>query len=37
MKRIADGEPWTTPPTIDDAGVLDEIGASLRDRGIGSV
>lgn len=37
MKRIADGEPWTTPPTIDDAGVLDEIGASLKDRGIGSV
>jgi propionyl-CoA synthetase len=35
MKRIADGEPWTTPPTIDDAGVLDEIGASLKDRGIG--
>jgi propionyl-CoA synthetase len=35
MKRIADGEPWTTPPTIDDAGVLDEIGASLKGRGIG--
>ncbi|MCJ2033669.1 propionyl-CoA synthetase [Methylobacterium sp. J-068] len=35
MKRIADGEPWTTPPTIDDAGALDEIGASLRGRGIG--
>ncbi|WP_264046691.1 propionyl-CoA synthetase [Methylobacterium flocculans] len=36
MKRIADGEAWTTPPTIDDAGVLDEIGASLKDRGIGA-
>ena len=36
MKRIADGEPWTTPPTIDDAGVLDEIGVSLKDRGIGA-
>ena len=35
MKRIADGEAWTVPPTIDDAGVLDEIGASLKDRGIG--
>ncbi|MCJ2083704.1 propionyl-CoA synthetase [Methylobacterium sp. J-090] len=34
MKRIADGEPWTTPPTIDDAGVLDEIGASLKARGL---
>ncbi|NEU12137.1 propionyl-CoA synthetase [Methylobacterium sp. BTF04] len=36
MKRIADGEPWTTPPTIDDAAVLDEIGASLKGRGIGA-
>ncbi|WP_238297991.1 AMP-binding protein, partial [Methylobacterium soli] len=35
MKRIADHEPWTMPPTIDDAGVLDEIGESLRARGIG--
>ncbi|WP_336486154.1 propionyl-CoA synthetase [Methylobacterium nigriterrae] len=35
MKRIADHEPWTVPPTIDDAGVLDEIGESLKARGIG--
>ncbi|GJD96067.1 propionyl-CoA synthetase [Methylobacterium iners] len=35
MKRIADGEPWTLPPTIDDAAVLDEIGESLKGRGIG--
>ncbi|MDR7037014.1 propionyl-CoA synthetase [Methylobacterium sp. BE186] len=35
MKRIADDEPWTMPPTIDDAGALDEIGESLRARGIG--
>ena len=34
MKRIADGEPWTAPPTIDDATVLDEIGARLKERGI---
>nr|USU30743.1 propionyl-CoA synthetase [Methylobacterium sp. OTU13CASTA1] len=34
MKRIADGEPWTLPPTIDDAGTLDEIDASLRERGL---
>ena len=36
MKRIADDEPWTMPATIDDASVLDEIGDSLRTRGIGS-
>ena len=36
MKRIADNEPWTLPPTIDDAGALDEIGESLKDRGIGA-
>ncbi|MEA1834828.1 propionyl-CoA synthetase [Methylobacterium durans] len=36
MKRIADHEPWTMPPTIDDAGALDEIGESLRARGIGT-
>ncbi|MFC6791208.1 propionyl-CoA synthetase [Methylobacterium komagatae] len=35
MKRIADDEPWTMPATIDDASVLDEIGSSLKDRGIG--
>ena len=35
MKRIADHEPWTMPATIDDAGVLDEIGESLKARGIG--
>jgi propionyl-CoA synthetase len=32
MKRIADGEAWTTPATIDDAGVLEEIGEALRGR-----
>lgn len=35
MKRIADDEPWTMPATIDDASVLEEIGDSLRTRGIG--
>ncbi len=34
MKRIADAEPWTMPATIDDAGALDEIGESLKDRGL---
>jgi propionyl-CoA synthetase len=37
MKRIADNEPWTLPPTIDDANVLDEIGESLKGRGIGCI
>jgi propionyl-CoA synthetase len=36
MKKIADGEPWTMPATIDDPAILDEIGAALKGRGIGS-
>ena len=34
IKKIADGEPWTMPATIDDAVVLDEIRAVLNGRGI---
>ncbi len=34
MKKIADGEPWTMPATIDDPAALDEIGAALKKRGI---
>jgi propionyl-CoA synthetase len=33
MRRIADGEPWSTPPTIDDPGALDEIRAALEAPG----
>jgi propionyl-CoA synthetase len=33
MRRIADGEPYTTPATIDDPAILDEIGEALRDIG----
>ncbi|MDZ7781941.1 MAG: propionyl-CoA synthetase [Halioglobus sp.] len=29
MRRIADGEPWTVPATIDDPAILDEIAAVL--------
>jgi propionyl-CoA synthetase len=36
MKKIADGESWTMPATIDDPAILDEIGGALRDRGIGA-
>ncbi len=32
MKKIADGDAWTTPPTIDDPAILDEIGAAFRQR-----
>jgi propionyl-CoA synthetase len=30
MKKIADGEPWTMPATIDDPAILDEIGDVLK-------
>jgi len=29
MRKIADDEPWTTPATIDDPAILDEIGVAL--------
>ena len=32
MKKIADGEAWTMPATIEDPKVLDEIGDALRGR-----
>jgi propionyl-CoA synthetase len=34
MKKIADGDPWTMPATIDDPAILDEIGDALRGRGL---
>jgi propionyl-CoA synthetase len=33
MRRIADGEPYTTPATIDDPAILDEVGDALRTLG----
>ncbi len=33
MKKIADGEPYTTPPIIDDPAILDEIRESLAGLG----
>jgi propionyl-CoA synthetase len=36
MKKIADGASWTMPPTIDDPGILDEIGSVLQGRGVGT-
>ena len=35
MKKMADGDPWTLPATIDDPAILDEIAASLKHHGIG--
>jgi propionyl-CoA synthetase len=32
MKKIADGESWTMPATIEDPKVLDEIGDALKGR-----
>jgi propionyl-CoA synthetase len=34
MKKIADGEGWTMPATIEDPVVLDEIAAALKARGL---
>jgi propionyl-CoA synthetase len=35
MKKIADGEPWTMPATIDDPAILGEIGGALKGHGVG--
>ena len=35
MRKIADGEAWTTPATIDDPAILDEIGEVLGGAGLG--
>jgi propionyl-CoA synthetase len=36
MKKIADGEQWNMPATIEDPKVLDEIGGALKGKGVGS-
>ena len=35
IKKIADGDPWTMPATIDDPAVLGEIGEALKGKGVG--
>jgi propionyl-CoA synthetase len=35
MKKIADGDQWTMPATIDDPAILDEIGGALKKHGVG--
>ena len=37
IKKIADGEAWTMPATIEDPKVLDEIGGALKDKGVGGL
>ena len=36
MKKIADGDEWKMPATIDDPAILDEIGAALKEKGVGT-
>jgi propionyl-CoA synthetase len=35
IKKIADGEEWSMPATIDDPAILDEIGSALKGKGVG--
>ncbi|MGB7035118.1 MAG: propionyl-CoA synthetase, partial [Xanthobacteraceae bacterium] len=35
IKKIADGEPWQMPATIDEPAILDEIGGALKGKGVG--
>jgi propionyl-CoA synthetase len=35
MKKIADGDEWKMPATIDDPAILDEIGDALKSKGVG--
>src|SRR5207249_7665731 len=35
MRKIADGEEWKMPATIDDPAILDEIAQALQAKGIG--
>src|SRR5262249_23053427 len=36
MKKIADHDAWNMPATIDDPAILDEIGAALKEHGVGT-
>ena len=37
IKKIADGAPYTVPPTIDDPATLDEISGGRLILGLGAV
>jgi propionyl-CoA synthetase len=34
MKKIADGDDWTMPATVEDAAVFEEIAEVLKARGL---
>ena len=36
IKKIADGEDWQMPATIDDPAIFDEIGTALKGHGVGN-
>jgi propionyl-CoA synthetase len=36
IKKIADGESWAMPATIDDPVILDEIASALKGKGMGA-
>jgi propionyl-CoA synthetase len=36
IKKIADGDQWIMPATIEDPKVLDEIGSALKEKGVGT-
>jgi propionyl-CoA synthetase len=35
IKKIADGDPWTMPATIDDPAILGEIEGALKGHRLG--
>jgi propionyl-CoA synthetase len=35
MQKIADGEEWSMPATIDDPAIIDEVTLAMKERGIG--
>ena len=35
IKKIADGDKWEMPATIDDPAILEEIGAAMKEKGVG--
>jgi propionyl-CoA synthetase len=36
IKKIADGDKWTMPATIDDPAILDEIKGAMKTHGVGN-
>ena len=36
IKKIADGDQWSMPATIDDPALLDEIANALKAKGVGA-